>query len=128
MFVIILWGLTLIATLSEGYMVRSLLIGVVGLLVGTIGMSANGVIRGTFGSPQLLDGVAVIPAMIGMFAASELFSLPRTDIAAAARETKAISLRGSSGGSGNLSRCWEPSPAEGCWAHLSVQCPESGLL
>src|SRR5690554_6675852 len=92
--VIILWGLTLIATLSEGYMVRSLLIGVVGLLVGTIGMSANGVIRGTFGSPQLLDGVAVIPAMIGMFAASELFSLPRTDIAAAARETKAISLRG----------------------------------
>src|SRR3546814_10528199 len=32
MFVIILWGLTLIATLSGAYMTRSLLIGVAGLL------------------------------------------------------------------------------------------------
>lgn len=79
MFVVILWGLTLIATLSGEYMARSLLIGVAGLLAGTIGMSMNGVIRGTFGSPNLLDGVPIIPAMIGMFAAAELFSLPKED-------------------------------------------------
>src|SRR3546814_3149974 len=54
MFVIILWGLTLIATLSGAYMTRSLLIGVAGLLVGTVGMSTIGTIRGTFGSPYLL--------------------------------------------------------------------------
>ena len=93
MFVIILWGLTLIATLSGGYMVRSLLIGVAGLLVGTIGMSTTGVIRGTFGSPYLLYGVAIIPAMIGMFAASELFSLPKVK-PAAQKDLQAISLGG----------------------------------
>lgn len=75
MFVVILWGLTLIASLKGRNMSRSLLAGVVGLLIGTVGMSPNGVIRGTLGSPYLIDGVPVIPAMIGMFAASELFSL-----------------------------------------------------
>ncbi|MVW77687.1 tripartite tricarboxylate transporter permease [Bordetella sp. 02P26C-1] len=94
MFVIILWGLTLIATLGEGYVIRSLLIGVAGLLVGTIGMSATGVIRGTFGSPYLLDGVAIIPAMIGMFAASELFGLPKAAAISGSQHTKAIDLRG----------------------------------
>lgn len=75
MFVVILWGLTLIAALRGTNMVRGLLAGVIGLLIGTIGMSPNGVLRGTMGSPYLIDGVPVIPAMIGMFAASELFGL-----------------------------------------------------
>lgn len=93
MFVVILWGLTLIATLSGEHMTRSLLIGVAGLLVGTIGMSATGVIRGTFGSPYLLDGVAVIPAMIGMFAAAELFSLPKGDLGDT-KVLRAINVKG----------------------------------
>src|SRR3546814_5745685 len=75
MFVVILWGLTLIATLRGENVTRGLLSGVMGLLIGTIGMSPNGVLRGTLGSPYLIDGVPVIPAMIGMFAASELFAL-----------------------------------------------------
>jgi len=75
MFVVILWGLTLIAALKGSNMVRGLLSGVMGLLIGTLGMSPSGVLRGTLGSPYLIDGVAVIPAMIGMFAASELFGL-----------------------------------------------------
>lgn len=75
MFVVILWGLTLIAALRGKFMARSILAGTIGLLIGTIGMSPNGVTRGTLGSPFLLDGVPVIPAMIGMFAASELFSI-----------------------------------------------------
>lgn len=75
MFVIILWGLTLIASLKGNHMTRGLLSGVMGLLIGTLGMSPNGVLRGTLGSPYLIDGVPVIPAMIGMFAASELFAL-----------------------------------------------------
>lgn len=75
MFVVVLWGLTLIAALQGKFMGRSILSGTLGLLIGTIGMSPNGVIRGTLGSPFLLDGVPVIPAMIGMFAASELFGL-----------------------------------------------------
>jgi len=94
MFVVILWGLTLIATLGDGDTLRSLLIGIGGLLVGTIGMSSTGVIRGTFGSPYLLDGIAIIPAMIGMFAAAELFTLPKSKIDSAAKNLNTINMGG----------------------------------
>src|SRR3546814_20583239 len=56
-------------------------------------MSTIGTIRGTFGSPYLLDGVAIIPAMIGMFAAAELFSLPKND-PTANKNLKKISMGG----------------------------------
>lgn len=78
MTVVILWGVTLIGSLSSGSLLKGLISGLVGLLVGTIGFSEAGVARGTFGSSYLLDGVAVIPAMIGMFAASELFRLTKS--------------------------------------------------
>lgn len=93
MFVVILWGLTLIAALRGKYMGRSILAGIIGLLIGTIGMSPNGVIRGTLGSPYLLDGVPVIPAMIGMFAASELFSIARGGYLVKKNEKGSISLK-----------------------------------
>ncbi len=76
---VILWGITLIGSLSSGSVLKGLISGLAGLLVGTIGYSEAGVTRGTFGSPYLLDGVPVIPAMIGMFAASELFRLVQQD-------------------------------------------------
>lgn len=66
LFVVVLWGMTLIAALSTENFARGLLAGCIGLLVGTIGMSAIGAIRGTMGSPELLDGVPVVPAMIGL--------------------------------------------------------------
>ena len=73
MTIVILWGITLIGSLSSGSLLKGVISGLIGLLIGTIGYSEAGVTRGTFGSPYLLDGVSVIPAMIGMFAASELF-------------------------------------------------------
>lgn len=75
---VILWGITLIGSLSGGSLLKGILSGLIGLLIGTIGFSEAGVSRGTMGSIYLLDGVPVIPAMIGMFAASELFRLVKT--------------------------------------------------
>ncbi|MDX1356302.1 MAG: tripartite tricarboxylate transporter permease, partial [Halomonas venusta] len=75
MFVVILWGMTLIASLKGEQVLKGLIAGFVGLLVGTIGFSEIGLARGTMGQTYLLDGVPVIPAMMGMFAASELFKL-----------------------------------------------------
>jgi putative tricarboxylic transport membrane protein len=69
----------LIGSLSSGSLLKGIISGLVGLLIGTIGYGEAGVTRGTFGSTYLLDGVPVIPAMIGMFAASELFRLVKTD-------------------------------------------------
>jgi putative tricarboxylic transport membrane protein len=78
LFIVILWGMTLIASLSGTYMIKGLIAGFVGILVGTVGFSETGVLRGTLGNEYLLDGVAVIPAMMGMFAASELLRLVNT--------------------------------------------------
>lgn len=75
MLLLMLWGLTLIAALRGRYMSRGLLSGLVGILIASMGLSPRDVMRGTFGLPQLLDGVPVVSAMIGLFAAGELFNL-----------------------------------------------------
>jgi len=93
MAVVILWGITLIGSLSSGSVLKGMISGLVGLLIGTIGYSEAGVTRGTFGSPYLLDGVPVIPAMIGMFAASELFRLARKDYLVEDRAARQVSVR-----------------------------------
>ena len=72
---VILWGITLIASLSGDNLNKGVISGLVGLLIGTVGYGETGVARGTMGSVYLLDGIPAIPAMMGMFAASELFKL-----------------------------------------------------
>lgn len=79
MFAVILWGMTLIASLKGEQVLKGLMAGFVGLLIGTIGFNELGMARGTMGKTYLLDGVPVIPAMMGMFAASELFKLANKD-------------------------------------------------
>lgn len=93
MTVVILWGITLIGSLSSGSLLKGVISGLVGLLIGTIGYSEAGVTRGTFGSTYLLDGVAVIPAMIGMFAASELFRLVKTEYLIEDSAARNVSVR-----------------------------------
>ena len=93
MTVVILWGITLIGSLSSGSLLKGVISGLFGLLVGTVGYSEAGVTRGTFGSPYLLDGVPVIPSMIGMFAASELFRLVKTDYLVADSSARKVSVR-----------------------------------
>ncbi len=79
MFAIAAWGLTLIAVLHEGSFIKALLAGLLGVMIGMIGMSARGDMRGTFDSLALVDGIPVVPALIGLFAASEMFRLMRRD-------------------------------------------------
>ena len=75
MTIVVIWGITLIASLSGQHIVKGLIAGFFGLLAGTIGYGEAGVARGTLGSSYLLDGIPIIPAMMGMFAASEIFRL-----------------------------------------------------
>ena len=104
MVVVALWGLTLIASLSGAHLLRGLIAGLFGLLLGTVGMSANGVLRGTAGIDWLIDGIAVVPAMIGMFAAAELFSLSRGQYLVANVDQRRVSLRGVLAGVGKAFR------------------------
>jgi putative tricarboxylic transport membrane protein len=79
MLVLSLWGLTLIARLRGRHFARGLLAGAFGLLLGTVGLSARGAPRGTLDIDLLLDGIPVVPAIVGLFAAAELFNLVGRD-------------------------------------------------
>ncbi len=93
MFVIALWGITLIAGLRGGYMLKGIVSGLLGLMLGTIGFSELGIARGTMGIEVLLDGIPVVPAMMGMFAASELFNLMNKKFLVDSSEQRKVSMR-----------------------------------
>jgi putative tricarboxylic transport membrane protein len=68
-----LLGLSVIASLSGPSLVKGAAAALLGLMVATVGTDpVSGVPRFTFGRPELLDGVAPILVMIGLFAVSEL--------------------------------------------------------
>jgi len=89
---IVIWGITLIASLSGDKVTKGLIAGIIGLLLGTVGFSEIGAERGTFGSIYLLDGIPAIPAMMGMFAASELFKLVKSDYLIADSDARGVSM------------------------------------
>ena len=66
-------GLSIIASLSGGSLLKGLAAAIVGMMVATIGLDPlSGVTRFTFGSPDLLNGIKPIIVMVGLFALSEL--------------------------------------------------------
>jgi putative tricarboxylic transport membrane protein len=74
MIVIMLLGISLIATLAARDMVKGLVAGFFGLMIGAIGADhIYETPRGTMGFLELYDGMPLIPALIGLFAISEAF-------------------------------------------------------
>ena len=74
MVVVIVFGLTLIAAIAAKDLVKGLIAGFFGLMIGAIGVDpVFGTPRSTFGLIELYDGVPLIPALIGLFAISEAF-------------------------------------------------------
>lgn len=79
-------GLTLIASLSEGSLLKGLLGGTIGIMLGTIGVSPiGGESRFTLGFPVMQGGIEMIVALIGLFVMPELYNmaaLARTSLGA----------------------------------------------
>jgi putative tricarboxylic transport membrane protein len=72
MVVIILFGLTLIAVIAARDMLKGLIAGLFGLMLGSIGTDAvYSTPRATFGFLELYDGLPLVPVLIGLFAVSE---------------------------------------------------------
>ncbi len=70
-----IFGLTIIATLSSGFIFKGLLGGTFGLILSTVGMSPlGGDVRLTFGYPELQAGIELIVALIGFFCLPEILS------------------------------------------------------
>ena len=66
-------GLSVIASLSAGSLIKGLMAGVVGLMIATVGTDpVSGVSRFIYGAPELLGGIPFILVMVGVFAVSEL--------------------------------------------------------
>lgn len=75
-----LFGLSTIAIMSSGNIVKGLMSGALGLLISTIGIDPNsGIPRFTFGTYELVQGIQVIPAMIGLFSFSQVLYLMGSD-------------------------------------------------
>lgn len=67
-----LFGLTIIASVSESF-VKGLVAGLIGILISLIGIdSLTGMARLTAGIPELIGGVEFMPALIGLFALSQI--------------------------------------------------------
>lgn len=66
-------GLSIIASVSGGSLLKGLIAAVVGVMLATVGTDPlSGVGRFTFGMPELLGGIKPILVMVGLFAMSEL--------------------------------------------------------
>lgn len=74
MLMLMLFAVSIIGML-KGDLSKSLLMGVAGLLLGTVGASAYGVPRGTFGNILLLEGLPLAPFTIGTLALSQIIVL-----------------------------------------------------
>jgi putative tricarboxylic transport membrane protein len=72
-FALALFGLTAIATLSEGAAVAGLLAGIFGLLLATVGTDHyTGITRFNFGMTELSGGITFVALLVGLFAISEV--------------------------------------------------------
>lgn len=69
------WGMLMLGSLTGVSLLRGMIAGCFGVLIGTIGMNTAGYLRGTAGIGELLDGVPRVPALMGLLAASALFGL-----------------------------------------------------
>ncbi len=72
MFGIMLLGLLAGGSLSSGHPLKGIAMTVFGLLLGTVGMDIHsGLPRYSFGIPDLMDGVSLIPVALGLWGVAE---------------------------------------------------------
>lgn len=69
---IVLFALTLVASLAYGKLLKGLISGALGLLIATVGVDSTSFSRFSFDTDVLKGGFALLPVMIGVFAFSQL--------------------------------------------------------
>jgi putative tricarboxylic transport membrane protein len=110
MVVIMLFGITLIAAIAARNMLKGLIAGVFGLLLGGIGADhIYSAPRGTFGFLELYDGLPLVPVLIGLFAISEALIMLEHEMIAARdvpRGRRAVWTQTLEGFQMALSRWW----------------------
>ncbi len=78
LFMVALFGLTVVSALTGDNLAKGLMATALGLLFAFVGAdSATAFERGTFGMLELFDGLALVPVILGLFGFSELLFLLR---------------------------------------------------
>ena len=74
-FMLAIFGLTIISAVSGKSLSKGLVMACIGILISTVGMDPiNGSTRLTFDTMFLLAGISLIPALLGLFAISEILN------------------------------------------------------
>ncbi len=93
LFFFILLGISLVAILSRGSMIKGLISGALGLILALVGVDPwTGSSRFTFGTGYLMDGIELVPLTLGLFAIPEMVRLAMTG-GAIAKTEMAMSMR-----------------------------------
>lgn len=87
-----IWGMVLLGSIGGSTLAKGLFAAGLGILFGTVGMNTAGYMRGDMGITWLLDGIPTIPAMVGLLAASQLFTLVNTKFIVQEEADRKISL------------------------------------
>lgn len=73
-FALMVFGLTIIGSVSGKSLTKGIIAGLFGLLIATIGLDpVTGYARFSFNIPNLMSGFPLLPVLIGLFAISEIF-------------------------------------------------------
>ncbi len=74
-FSLVLMALVLIAAVGQGSILRAIIAGFLGLLVGVPGVDPIvGRVRMTFGSPDMIGGFGLLPVLIGLFGINQILN------------------------------------------------------
>jgi putative tricarboxylic transport membrane protein len=86
-------GLIVLTYLTQGSMVKSLMMALVGILLGSVGLDmVVGSPRFTFNVNELTDGVGIIPVVMGLFGVAEVFTNLETVITREILQTKITNI------------------------------------
>lgn len=72
-FALMCTGLIIVTYLAQGSVLKAIMMGLVGIILGSIGLDLiSGFPRFTFGINELTDGVGIVPLVMGLFGISEI--------------------------------------------------------
>jgi TctA family transporter len=93
LFVVMLWGLSMVAVLAGRRPIKGLIAAAFGLLLATVGQQAqSGVMRFVFDQPYLLDGLSISIIALAMFGIPSALDLALTKLGV---EQQPVPLKGS---------------------------------
>ncbi|WP_068110987.1 tripartite tricarboxylate transporter permease [Tropicimonas marinistellae] len=91
-----IWGLSMVAMLSGGLSAKGIIMTGIGLLLAFIGTSPlSATDRFTMGTDYLVDGLPIIPMLLGLFAVSEAIHLSQSERKSISGRLQAEELSGS---------------------------------